>query len=146
MSGQGESNVIPLKKKGVGRKGSGGTGGAPPHQPTEQTRNLVKLGKTIGYTNEQIARLVQVSENTLKKYYGEELESGSEQINARIAANLATIASSQTHKQAVTAAIFWTKARMGWSEKTAVDAPSFGNISFTIQIGSAGPPPKMIDG
>jgi len=109
------------------------------YQREEKAAKLVELGKAIGYTHEQIARLIGVSEDTLSRHYAEELEHGAERINAAIAANLARIASSGQDRTAVTAAIFWAKARMGWRDTAvavdvgAVNAPAV----FTFNIGNA---------
>lgn len=97
---------------------------------------LVSLGKGVGYTDAQIARTIGIDVKTLKVHYSPELEAGAEKINLRIAANLASIASSATHPRAVTAAIYWTKARMGWADvKDGEDDPDEDGVEFTIGIG-----------
>lgn len=108
------------------------------HQPTDQTRSLVSLCKAMGYTEDQTAKTVGIALNTLKAHYREELDTGDLKANAKVAANLFTMATSPTHPKAVTAAIFWAKSKMGWSDKTAEgeegdedEAP----VQFTIGIG-----------
>lgn len=126
----------PAKPKG---KGGGGPGrGQPPHVPTDQTRLLVGLAKGSGFTDEQIAGVLGVALNTLKAHYKQELTEGADKINLKIAANLASIAASPTHKNAVTAAIYWTKARMGWVDKQPEPEDEDEDeepMEFTIGIG-----------
>lgn len=118
-------------------KTGGGKGGRPPHAPTAQTRALVSVCKAIGYTDEQIAATVEISLNTLKLHYKDELATGAAKVNAKVAANLFTTAVSPTHPKAITAAIFWAKARMGWTDKTPEgdEGDDEAPVEFTIGIG-----------
>lgn len=110
----------------------------PAHVATAKDRVLVQMGIAIGYTHEQIARLIGVSRPTLTKYYAAEIERGGDEINLAIASNLASIAKDRNHKSSVTAAIYWTKARMGWTDQPAVEDPGATNDEeFTINIGGA---------
>ncbi|CAB4122778.1 hypothetical protein UFOVP32_67 [uncultured Caudovirales phage] len=128
--------VVPLRVVSTDpKKGGKGPGGRPPHQPTLQTRKLVELAKGIGYTDEQIARSVGIAVKTLTIHYAEELSAGGEKINLAIAGNLASIASSSTHPRAVTAAIYWTKARMGWADAHEEDDSDEAPMEFSIRIG-----------
>lgn len=85
------------------------------HEPTERDRQQVTLMAGIGLTHDQIAKVIGVSDETLRKYYSEELEVAASKMTAKVAQNLYSIA---TNKGAgsVTAAIFWMKARGGWRE------------------------------
>lgn len=123
------------KKKPHGVGGRGGNGG--PHVPTDQTRALVSLCKAMGYTEAQTAATMGISVNTLKAHYREELDIGDLKVNAKVAANLFSIATSPTHPKAITAAIFWAKAKMGWTDKTpeAEEGDDEEPVEFTIGIG-----------
>jgi DNA-binding transcriptional regulator YiaG len=123
--------------------------GKPPHVKDAKIASIVELCKAIGYSQEQTALVATVSVETLQKYYADEWEKGGARVNAKIAGNLATIAANPSHPKSVTAAIFWMKARMGWSDmKIAVKAgdnetvlegdEDMPPISFTIKIGDRG--------
>jgi hypothetical protein len=133
----GGSKKPPSRAKATAKAGDGGKGGRPPHQPSPQTKALVSVCKAIGYTDEQIAATVEISPTTLKLHYKEELETGAAKVNAKVAANLFATAVSTTHPKAITAAIFWAKARMGWSDKTpeAEEGDDETPVEFTIGIG-----------
>lgn len=88
------------------------------HVPTDLTRRTVSLGMFIGYTQEQIARLIEVDEKTLRTHYPDELARGAERIGATIAGNLLSIATQQQdRKAALTACIFIAKTRLHWRER-----------------------------
>jgi hypothetical protein len=67
-----------------------------------------------GIPQDQIARCIGISPNTLAKHYADEIETAMAHANAKVAGSLYQKATSGNHPQAVTAAIWWTKARMGW--------------------------------
>ena len=100
--------------------------GQPPHAPTDQTRQLVQMMAGCGIPQMQIAPLVGISDETLRKYYRRELDRGLIEANAKVAEAL--------FKQAIggdtTAAIWWTKARMGWRERTG--AEHSGSLSLSV--------------
>ena len=56
-----------------------------------------------------------ISENTLRKYFADELENGVSRINSAVAQNLFAIATSK-EPGSVAAAIFWMKTRGKWKE------------------------------
>lgn len=131
-----DSDKRTASANGAKAPAKGGGGGKNAHQPTAQLRALVSVCKASGYTDEQVAETVGISVNTLKAHYRDELANGALKINAKIAANLAVIASSPTHPRAVTAAIYWTKARMGWADVQADDTDGDEEaVEFSICIG-----------
>jgi len=88
------------------------------HEPTDLLRRTVSLGAFIGYTQEQIARLIEVDVKTLLKYYEDELTRGAERIGSAVAGNLVSIATQQQdRKAALTACIFIAKTRLGMRER-----------------------------
>lgn len=108
------------------------TGGRPAHVPTDATRRTVSMGKFIGYTHDQIARLLEIDLKTLLKHYQEELERGSERIGAAVAGNLLAIATQQQdRKAALTACIFIAKARLNWRERDPFQAETEAKIKRT---------------
>lgn len=97
----------------------------PRFEPTEEQRKAVKLMVAAGIPEEDIAKVIGpkgISPVTLRKYFREEIETGAITINAKIAGRLYAIAcQSGDLKSATTAAIWWTKTRMGWSEKKGLE-------------------------
>ncbi len=103
-----------------------------PFEPTDADRQLVMLCAAMGLTQEQTAAQVRypagISVETLVKFYRPELEQGADRLAATIAGNIASIARDRSHPKAVTAAIFWLKARRGWRDSPA-------SASATVEIG-----------
>ena len=91
--------------------------GRPPHEPTRETRRMVEHHAAIGTPHAQIAKLLALSVNTLKKHYGEELELGLARANAVVSGTLFT----EAKRGNITAAIFWMKTRGGWRETSRVE-------------------------
>ncbi len=90
--------------------------GKPPHVPTDQSRKQVMAFCGFGLTHDQIAEMLDISDETLRKYYRRELDIGLMSMNAAVANNLYTIATSK-ESYAVGAAIFWLKSRGQWKDK-----------------------------
>lgn len=86
-----------------------------PHEPTEKDRKQVTLMAGIGLKHDQIAKIIGISDETLRKYYTDELEVSAAMMNAQVAQNLFSIATSKG-AGAVASAIFWMKTRGGWRE------------------------------
>lgn len=104
-------------------------GGRPEHVPTDLSRRTVALGMFIGYTHEQIARLIEVDETTLRKHYPDELARGAERMGAAVASNLFAIATQQQdRKAALTACIFIAKTRLRWRETDPFQAEAEAKI------------------
>jgi hypothetical protein len=90
-----------------------GTSGQKPHEPTDVTRAKVSALSGYGIPQEQIAADIGITVPTLHKYYRAELDAGIRKANAAVVRNLHRQATKDTY-HAVTAAIWWTKTRMGW--------------------------------
>ena len=86
------------------------------HRPDEKTRRQVMLMAGIGIRREEICKIMEFSEETLDRYYHKELQISRHMLNAQVASNLFSIATSKDHRGAVTAAIFWMKTRARWKE------------------------------
>ena len=86
-----------------------------PHEPTDKDRKQVSLMAGIGLTHDQIAKIIGISDETLRKYYDKELEISAAMMNAQVAQNLFSIATSKG-AGSVASAIFWMKTRGGWRE------------------------------
>ncbi len=85
------------------------------HEPTDEDREMVEAMAAFGVPQADIAKVLRLSENTLRKHYPDELEMGSTKATTKVAANLFKMATG-SGREAVTAAIFWMKTRAGWKE------------------------------
>jgi hypothetical protein len=102
----------------AGKKGKGGAGN--PFVPTDAHRKQVEAMSAYGIPQADIARVVGVSVPTLTTYFREEIDTGSTKAHAKVAESLFKKATGDG-PQAVTAAIFWAKTRMGWSERQIIE-------------------------
>jgi hypothetical protein len=89
--------------------------GRPPHVPTDRDRRQVEVMTGLGLTQEQIGKILGVSEDTLQRHYADEITNGVAKANVQVAQNLFNIATSRD-SGAVAAAIFWMKTRGKWRE------------------------------
>lgn len=89
-------------------------GGRPPHLPDATTRNKVFMLSSVGTRHEDIATVLNISADTLTKYYKEELDKGRIEANASVAETLFK----QAKEGNTTAMIFWLKSRAKWKEST----------------------------
>ena len=100
----------------------------PRYEPTQEQRRLVQELAGLGLPQPDIARIVghaagkQLSDKKLTKHVRAELDLGQSIASMRIARTLFQRAMDGE----LGALIFWTKARMGWSEKVRVEASGPG--------------------
>jgi len=92
----------------------------PPHAPTDATRQTVQLHTMVGTTQADIARVLDIDEKTLRKYYRNELDLAKAKANATIGGALFNRAKSGD----TSAMIFWMKTQAGWREKTDINHTS----------------------
>ena len=85
----------------------------PAHQPSEKTRKLAEEASGLGLPHDQIAALIGISDETLRKHYEIELALGKARASAQVAKTLFNKAVQQGD---TTAMIWWTKAQMRWAE------------------------------
>src|SRR5262245_40937018 len=93
--------------------------GRPAHAPAEKDRKTVESLAGFGISEEKIARLIGVDAKTLRKYYRNELDLGSDKANSTLAQKLYRIATGSS-PQAVNAAKFWLACRAGWKEQVTI--------------------------
>lgn len=82
------------------------------HNPSEESRKLVRTLAAVGIRHEDIASKLDISADTLVKYYRKELDDGRIDANASIGRTLFE----QAKAGNTSAAIFWLKTRAGWKE------------------------------
>lgn len=90
--------------------------GRPPHAPTEQTREAVKALVVAGMVHDDIARIIGVSDETLRKHYRDELDTGLE----RAIGNVSNTLLQKALNGDTASIIFFLKVRgkkYGWSER-----------------------------
>lgn len=82
------------------------------HIPTDENKDKVKSLSAMGTRFEDIALELDISADTLTKYYRKELDKGRITANAKVAQGL--------YNQAIggntSAQMFWLKTRAGWKE------------------------------
>ena len=87
------------------------------HAPTEATRQTVQLHTMVGTTQSDIARVLDIDEKTLRKYYRDELDLAKSKANATIGGALFNKAKTGD----TSAMIFWMKTQAGWRETKEPD-------------------------
>jgi transcriptional regulator with XRE-family HTH domain len=109
------------------------------HKATPETRALVEMALAGGFTQEQVARELGISRRTLSTHYPDECAEGGARATLKVAQNLYTMATQTLDpKTALTASIFWLKARAGWRDGSGVNATAKagdGVVEFTLKIG-----------
>lgn len=102
-----------------------------PYEPSDKERKQVTLMAGIGLTHDQIASIIGISDETLRKHFRVELDTAEAQLNARVAQNLFNIATSDK-SGAVAASIFWMKTRAGWREtnRQEITGPNGGPLQM----------------
>lgn len=77
----------------------------------------------LGLTHEAISAVLGITPPTLRKYFRRELDVGTHEANAQVAASLFRQATHPTKPNTI-ATIFWLKCRAGWRDhETVIGAP-----------------------
>jgi hypothetical protein len=105
----------------------------PAHQPDDVQRRQVEALAGYGVPEAEIAALVGVDAKTLRKHYRHELDHGHSKANAKVAENLYHMALGQG-REAVTAAIFWLKARARWKEVSVHEHGGTGEGPLRVNV------------
>ena len=92
-------------------------------KPTEEHRKTAKRMAKFGIPQRAIAEELGISPDTMRKHLREELNAGMTEANMAVAESLFQKATGEG-AGAVTAAIFWSKTRMGWRETQVVEHAS----------------------
>jgi hypothetical protein len=87
------------------------------YTPSDENKKLVKTLAAVGITFEDIATKLEISSDTLVKYYKKELDDGRIDANASIGQTLFQ----QAKNGNTAAAIFWLKTRARWKETQSVE-------------------------
>jgi hypothetical protein len=101
-----------------------------PHEPTNQTIELVSLHATIGTPQDVIADILDIDAKTLRKHYRKQLDHSTARANATVGGALFNKA-----KNGDTAAmIFWMKTRAGWRETQNLEHTGPGGAPLSIRV------------
>jgi hypothetical protein len=109
-------------------------GGRPEYVPTDKDRAFVRAMSMAGAQHERMAEVIGITAKTLRKHFRHELDYGRDQANANVVANLYRQATKDDPK-AITAAIYWTKAQMGWREASRTEITGADGGPAKIEIG-----------
>jgi hypothetical protein len=101
--------------------------------PTDENRRQVETLAGFGIPQPDIGRTIGVNDDTLRKYYRDELDSGTTKANAAVAQSLYRKALGDG-TSAVTAAIFWLKTRAQWRETNTLELSGKGGGPIAINI------------
>lgn len=91
----------------------------------------VEAASGYGLTHERIAALIGIDPKTLRKHFRTELDAGAAKADAAVAKSLFENA---TKFNNVTAQIWWTKSRMGWTDKLTVEHTGEGGGPIVTRI------------
>lgn len=88
--------------------------GPAPFKPTDDERKLVEQMSAVGIPQESICLVIRdgIDDKTLRKHFRRELDTAAVKANAKIGGTLYNKAINGD----TTAAIWWSKTRMGWKE------------------------------
>jgi hypothetical protein len=119
-------------------KKTNGKPGRPEYVATPQARKMVEALAAYGIPQAHIAKVLPVAIDTLRKHFAKELEVGSTKATAKVAEFLFQKASGARGNDhgAVTAAIFWMKARAGWKDRQDISLENSDGspLTFTLKL------------
>jgi hypothetical protein len=92
------------------------------YEPSDANRNQVRMMSAVGITQADIASFLGISVNSVRRHFEEELRLGGIQANMQVGGNLFKMATGSPEvKSTIAAAIWWTKARMGWKDTSRIE-------------------------
>ena len=119
------------------------------HQPDPALRRQVETLSGYGVPEISIARVIGIDPKTLRKHCRAELDIGHVKANSAVAQSLFRKATGDG-PQAVTAAIFWAKTRMGWKETVVNEHGGIPgspvDVVTRIVLTPVDPPPRPMAG
>lgn len=107
--------------------------GRPPHVPTPVFREQVVKFKGLGFTHDQVASLLMISDETLRRHYRRELDTAEINSNFNVINNLYNIATDPDHRSSAQAAIFWAKTRLQWRETNRTEVTGADGAQLRIE-------------
>ena len=119
--------------------------GRPYHEPSDLTRNQVKMFCEMGISQEIMAELLQITRPTLVKHYRAELRHGTTELKARVLTSMFNVAQDPNHKDMVKAAMYVMRAHQNIMGEPAsakeggVGMPNTITASRTIDVNQLSP-------
>lgn len=99
--------------------------GIPEHVPTEITRAQVSALVAFGIRQENIATMLKISDETLRKYYRTELDIGLDEAVNKVASVLFNKA---VEERDLAACTFFLKTRGKWREKDPEEKSKYDSL------------------
>ncbi len=107
-----------------------------PGEPLPVQRKQVEALAGYGFAEADIATVMAIKPEVLRKLYPGELAGAHIKANARVAESLFRRATGEG-REAVTAAIFWLKTRARWTESSAHELSGKDGQPIRIEISGA---------
>jgi len=104
------------------------TRGRKSHRPSERDKEFVRMLAAMNVSQDDIATKMGISDDTLRKYYKDDIEVGRIDANVQVATRLYQKALQSDN----TCMTFWLSRRAGWKEP---DVASNENINVTVTGG-----------
>lgn len=101
----------------------------------------VLMLKGIGFTDMDVSLVTGISVNLLYKDFGDEIKKGALMQTAAVLRNLHSIATDPDHRGSTQAAIFWAKARAGWTETSRTEVTGADGQPLKMEVSQA----KVLD-
>jgi DNA-binding XRE family transcriptional regulator len=99
------------------------------------------LAAMAGFSQERAAALIGISETTLRAHLHDDWQRGADRASLKVVQNLYRMATAtNADRTAVTAAIFWTKTRLGWRDRdphpveVETEAPADGVVRVRLRL------------
>jgi hypothetical protein len=111
--------------------------GPPGWEPSPKELQQIEVMAGLGLTHKQIALVLGVTPYILRSHCPDVLDRAEMIMNLKVGANLYKMATGPTtDKNTVQAAIWWTKARMGWKDTSRVESTGAngGPVESQVQI------------
>src|SRR5262245_1240803 len=96
-----------------------------------------------GLSPADMAQVLDIDPAELTSAYSKELADGRIKANAKVAESLYRLATGQG-REAVTAAIFWLKARARWKETTTLEHGADPNTPIVFSVTYESPPDEAL--
>jgi hypothetical protein len=90
--------------------------GSPAHVPTKKSRKRVRMLAGLGFTQDEIATLIDLGETALKRHYKTELKMGMLEADEKVLTRMFRIIEKGNDADAGRWGMFYLKVRRGWHE------------------------------
>lgn len=102
--------------------------GGPKYYPSDEHRKQATEMARVGISNKQIAPVLNISEDTLEKYYAQDMRKARTSATAMVAGKLFQKAMEGDN----TCMIFWLKTQAQWQEVMRIEQTIEAEVKFKI--------------